>query len=130
MNNWQVICPVVALLIAGLVVGAIALRGQHRGFMNVASRAIGSDLITSTNSPHSVRVGPGLQAHLAELLAARTHVAGVLVGDDPAPIGDDTAWTRLVLTNDAGASLLIRLRPSKDSGKFDVLGFRSATNKR
>ena len=61
MNKWQIICPVVAMLIAGLVVGVIALRGQHRGFINVASRAIGSDLIASTNSPHLVRVGPGLR---------------------------------------------------------------------
>jgi hypothetical protein len=83
MNKWQIICPVAAMLIAALVFGIIAVRGQHRGFISVASRSIGGDLIASTNSSHLVRIGPNLQAHLAELLSARTHIAAVLLGDEP-----------------------------------------------
>jgi hypothetical protein len=127
VNKWQIICPVVALLIVGLVFGVIAIRGQHRGFIGVASRSIGGDLIASTNSSHLVRIGPDLQAHLSELLSARTHVADVLLGDEPLPFGDGTACSRLVLTNEAGRGLLIRLRPAEQSGMFHVLGFRTVS---
>ena len=127
MNKWQIICPVVAMLIVGLVFGIVAVRGQHRGFISVASRSIGGDLIASTNSSHLVRIGPDLQAHLSELLSARTHVADVLLGDEPSPFGDGAACSRLVLTNDAGRGLLIRLRPAEESGMFHVLGFRTVS---
>src|SRR4051812_24955130 len=127
MNKWQIICPVAAMLIAALVFGIIAVRGQHRGFISVASRSIGGDLIASTNSSHLVRIGPDLQAYLAELLSARTHIAAVLLGDEPSPIGDGTACSRLVLTNDAGRGLLIRLRPAEESGMFHVLGFKTVS---
>jgi hypothetical protein len=125
MNKWQIICPMVALLVVGLAFGFIALRGQHRGFISVASRSIGDDLIASTNSSHLVRIGPDLKTRLSELLSVRTHIADVLLGDEPAPIGDGTACSRLVLTNDAGRGLLIRLRQAEESGMFHVLGFRS-----
>jgi hypothetical protein len=115
------------MLIVGLVFGIIAIRGQHRGFISVASRSIGGDLIASTNSSHLVRIGPDLQARLSELMAARTHVADVLLGDEPSPYGDGTASSRLVLTNDAGRGLLIRLRPAEQSGMFHVLGFRTVS---
>ncbi len=127
MSKWQIICPVVAILIAGLGSGITAVRGQHRGFISVASRSIGGDLIATTNSPHLVRIGPGLQARLSELLSVRTHVAEVLLGDEPSPFGDGTACSRLVLTNDAGRGLLIRLRPAEQSGMFHVLGFRAVS---
>jgi hypothetical protein len=127
VNKWQIICPVVALLIVGLVFGVIAIRGQHRGFISVASRSIGGDLITATNSSHLVRIGPDLQARLSELLSARAHVADVLMGDEPSPFGDGTACSRLFLTNDAGRGLLIRLRPAEQSGMFHVLGFRTVS---
>ena len=57
MNKWQIICPAVAVLVAGMVFGIVAVRGQHRGFITVASRSIGSDLIRATNSSHLVRIG-------------------------------------------------------------------------
>jgi len=127
MNKWQIFYPVIALLIVGLVFGVIAIRGQHRGFISVASRSIGDDFIASTNSSHLVRIGLDLQAQLSELLSARTHIADVLMGDEPSPYGDGTASSRLVLTNDAGRGLLIRLRPAEQSGMFHVLGFRTVS---
>ena len=130
MNKWQIICPAVAMLVVGLVFGIIAVRGQHRGFISVASRSIGGDLITGTNSSRLVRIGPDLHACLSALLAARAQVANVRLGDDPSPIGDGTACSRLVLTNDLGQGLLIRLRPADQSGKFQVLGFRSILDSR
>ncbi len=125
MNKWQIICPVVAMLVFGSVLGILALRGPHRGYINVASHSIGNDLIMSTNSPQLVHIGPDLQARLSALLSARTYVAGVLMGDDLAPYGDGTACSRLMLTNEIGGRLLIRLRPAKEPGKFHVLGFRT-----
>lgn len=126
MNKWQIICPVVAMLLFSLVLAFIALRGQHRGYVRVATRSIGSELIASTNSTHLVHIGSDLQARLAELLSVRTTVASVMQGDEPAPFGDGTASSRLVLSNEVGRVLMIRLR-SAESGKFHVLGFRTVS---
>ncbi len=128
MNKWQIICPVAALLVAGIVFGTIAVKGQHRGFISVASRSIGGDLIARTNSSHLTRIGPELQAHLSELLGAPTQVADVRLGDDASPIRDGTASSRLVLTNELGKGLLIRLRASRQASMFEVVGFRSVSH--
>lgn len=109
------------MLIVALVFGSITARSRHRGFISVASQSIGGDLITVTNSSHLVRIDPDVRARLAELLGARTWVADVLLGDAPSPIGDGTACSRLILTNELGKSLLIRLRPVEESGMFEVL---------
>jgi hypothetical protein len=124
MSRWQTICTIVAILLAGLFFGHIAIKDQQRGFINVASRSIGHDLITTTNSSHLVGVGPELRIRLSELLASRTGIADVLPGDEPPPFGDGTACSRLVLTNNSGEGLLIRLRPTKDSDFFRMIGFR------
>ena len=125
MNRWQIIYPVVAMLAVGSVLGMFAMRGKRRGFISAASYSIGSDLLTTTNSLRLIRVGPQLQARLSELLGARTHVAAVLFGDESSPFGDSTACSRLVLTNDVGRGLVIRLRQAEQPGMFNVLGFRS-----
>jgi hypothetical protein len=127
MNKWQIICPVAALLVVGMVMAVVATRGQRRGIIIAASSSIGHDLITVTNSSHLVRLGPHLRARLSELLGSQTHVAAVLPGDAPAPDGDGQACSRLVLTNNAGQRLLIRLRQADRSGMFDVVGFRSSS---
>jgi len=125
MNKWQIICPVVAILVVGLVLGMVAMRAEHRGFIIVASRSIGGELIASTNSSHLVRIGPDLQSRLSDLLSVRTDIADVVLGDEPSPFGDGTACSRLVLTNDVSRGLLVRLRPAEQSGMFHVLGFRT-----
>ena len=124
MNKWQIICPVAALLVGGMVAGFVAVRGQHRGVIVAASSSIGRDLISTTNSTHLVRVNPYLRARLSQLLGSPTRVAAVLPGDEPPPAGDGMACSRLVLTNNAGQRLLIRLRQADRSGMFDVVGFR------
>src|SRR5580765_1258728 len=117
------------MLVVGLVFGIIAVRGQHRGFISMALRSIGGDLVKTTNSLHLVHISPQLHARLSDLLAARTHVAEVLLGDEPSPVGDGTACSRLVLTNEVGQGLVIRLRPAKHSAMFEVPGFRSLTRR-
>ena len=37
MNKWQIICPLVALLIAGLVVGSIHLQGERRELVHAVN---------------------------------------------------------------------------------------------
>jgi hypothetical protein len=124
MNKWQIICPLIALVIVGMTFATIHESGEHRSFINVASHSIGSDLVATTNSLHLIRIDPNLRAELSEFLAARANVSTVLLGDDLAPIGDGQACSRLVLTNDAGRGLLIRLRRAEQPGMFQVLGFR------
>ena len=124
MNKWQIICPVVALLVGGIVAVNIAARSQRRGIIIAASSSLGHDLITSTNSAHLIRVNPFLRAKLSRLLGSPTHVASVLAGDSPKPDGDGSACSRLVLTNNAGQRLLIRLRQAGGAGMFEVVDFR------
>jgi hypothetical protein len=128
MNKWQIICPIAALLVVGMVMAVVATRTQHRGIIIAASSSIGHDLITATNSSHLVRVNPFLRSRLSHLLGSPTHVAAVLPGDTPAPAGDGQACSRLVLTNNAGQRLLIRLRQAGGSGMFDVVGFQSLSD--
>jgi hypothetical protein len=124
MNKWQIICPVAALLVAGMVAGIIVVRDQHRGVIIAASRSLGSDLVAATNSSRLVRLSPHLRAQLGELLASPTRVSSVLAGDVPPPAGDGSACSRVILTNAAGRQLLIRLR-DEGAGRFEVVGFRN-----
>jgi hypothetical protein len=126
MNKWQIICPVAALIIGGLVALTIVVRSQQRGIIVAASSTVAHDLITLTNSQHLVRVNPYLRDQLSRMLASPAHVAAVLPGDEPS--GGGMACSRLVLTNNAGRGLLIRLRQSDRSGMFDVVGFRSLSD--
>ncbi len=127
MNKWQIICPVVALVLAAMVIAVITGRGHHRAFISAASHAVGHDLIASTNSARLVRIGPDLQSRLSSLLGAPTRVSTVLFGDEPSPFGDGRACSRVVLTNDSGQGLLIRLRQADSPDTFHVLGFRSVS---
>lgn len=127
MNKWQIICPVVALLLAATVFAVISGRSHRRAFVSAASQAVGRDLIASTNSARLVGINSDLQARLSSLLGSPTHVASVLFGDEPAPLGDGRACSRLVLTNNSGDGLLIRLRQADSPDIFQVLGFRSVS---
>ena len=130
MNKWQIICPVVTFLIAGIVFGVIFSANQHRSFISVASHTIGRDLITSTNSSHLDTLDPDLQDRLSRLLSTPTRVAEVILGDEALPYGDGSACSRLVLTNQTGQALLIRLRQIGGPGIFHILGYRSIPDHR
>ena len=125
MNKWQIICPVVALLIAGLAFAIIRSKDHRNYFISRMSYSIGRDLIKATNSAHLVRIEPDLEAGLAELLSSTSRVSSVLLGDEPSPSQNGTASCRLVLTNVAGKALLIRLRLTEEPGIFQVLGHRT-----
>ena len=125
MNKWQIICPVVALLIAGLAFASISIRNHRRGLISAASRSIGSDLIRSNTSARLVYVGSSLQMALSDLQSSSTHISEIRFGDDESPYGNGTARSCVVLTNEAGKALLIRLRPAEEPGMFHVLGYRT-----
>jgi hypothetical protein len=124
MKKRRILYPVVALLVAGLVLVIVVAMNRHSGFIRSASRSIGGDLIRATNSTHLVRVGPHLRAQLSQLLGKPTQLTAVLLGDAPSPQGDGRACSRVVLANAAGRRLSIRLRQADRSGMFEVLGFR------
>ncbi|MFA6544262.1 MAG: hypothetical protein WCS99_07540 [Limisphaerales bacterium] len=125
MNKWQIICPLTAMAIVGLVVAWLQPYGQRKAsrYLEVQALQTGWDLVKTTNSPQLVRIGPGLEGRLASLLHTNAGVFKVLLGDEPSPIGNGKASCRLILTNAAADSFGIRLRA--DSGKFHVLGYWS-----
>ena len=129
MNKWQIICPLVAMLLALLVFGVIQGSKEHRYFIRGATASIGNDLITDTNSsalvprPRDDGISIHLQKRLSDLHSSPLYIAAVLLGDEPRPTGDGSACSRLVLTNEAGDGILIRLGQAKTIGKFEVLGY-------
>jgi len=127
MNKWQIICPVVSLALIAIVFAAITGRNHRRGFITMASRSIGDDLIRTTNSSHLVPLDRAFQAQLSELLSTRTYVARVFVGDEAPPKADSTACSRLVLRNESGRELLIRLGRAEVAGTFRVLSFKATS---
>jgi len=40
MNKWQIICPVAAILLVGLVLGSIHMRGERRYLVSAVSQQI------------------------------------------------------------------------------------------
>lgn len=123
MNKWQIISPVVALLLAGMVLGVVTATGNRRAYLRANAETVGNDLITSTNSPRLIHLGSGLQTHLANLMRGKVKVAEVAMGDEPSPVGDGKADVRLLLTNDIGHRLLIRFRMADQPEMFHVLGY-------
>jgi hypothetical protein len=123
MNKWQIICPLAAMAIAAVVALALIRTSINRDTMRHQVYQIGRELVAATNSSAVVRLGPGLEARMAELLGSPSGVAAVKWGDEPSPIGDGQATSRLFLTNASGTRLGIRLRRDSTGNKFHVLGF-------
>jgi hypothetical protein len=94
--------------------------------MLVVSRSVGVDLIHTNYSRSLTGVTPELQADLNNLLSLPTWCV-VRSGDEGSPLGDGRAYTRLLLTNEAGSGLTLRLRPEYGPGhefhKLMVLGY-------
>lgn len=130
MNRWQIIGPVGFLAAAvALVLSVIHANQVRQQLIIPQTYRIGRELIATTNSTLLDGVGlGGLEVRLTGLLAYPTQVATVLLGDEPAPIGDGHACSRLILTNAHGDRLGIRLREDPHSERFRVLGFWTITD--
>ena len=118
----------VALACVAAVVG-VSLRHMTEGkryFTTMMSYSVGKELIETTNSSHVAAISPELHAQLSRLLTSPSHIASVRLGDEPAPVGDGRASSRVILTNALARGLGIRLQLGSDEtgqSRFDVLGY-------
>lgn len=129
MSKGTIIRSAAAALLALVVAGAwfIASANKERRYvMFVLSMSVGADLVHTNYSRSLIGVTPELEADLKQIVASPTRCI-VRSGDEQAPLGDGRAYTRLLLTNEAGQALTLRLRPeygpSHEFQKFRVLGY-------
>jgi hypothetical protein len=123
MNNWKIIGPVVAIALA---VAALAIGFKQWGYhrhVSDGTRDIGQDLITHANSSRLANLPLGFAPQLSTLLASPTQISAVLMGDDPAPLGDGSACSRLILTNQSARGIHLRLGQTQDPEKFRIIGY-------
>ncbi len=130
VNKWQIICPVVAMVVFGAIVFSGQARRNIRYYITAQTTMVGQELVRGTNSSRLAEISPALQHRLSGFLASPSGVADVMLGDERPPIGDGTACSRLVLSNAVGARLGIRLRQEATADKFHVLGFWTITEPR
>ncbi len=129
MNKWQIICPLVAIAIVAVVFAMVSGRNHRRYYVYAQTRMIGQELIAATNSTRLVQIGSGLQKRLSEFLVSPVGVVEVELGDEPSPIGDGTACSRVIVSNATGGRLGIRLRQDVEPERFHVLGFWTITER-
>ncbi len=114
------------ILVASAWFAARAKR-ERQDLMLSLSMSVGADLVHATNSHALTGVSAALQSDIKLIQASPTR-AIIQPGDDGPPLGDGRAQARLVLTNEAGQALTLRLRPESDPStglrKFRVLGYR------
>ena len=125
MNKWQIICPLVAMAVVAVIIAIMSGRNHHRHFVSAHTWMIGQELIATTNSARLVQIESGFQKELADFLASPAGIANVEFGDEPSPIGDGTACSRLIMSNAIGGRLGIRLRQDAEPERFHVLSFWS-----
>jgi hypothetical protein len=106
---------------------AARAKQERRDLMLALSMSVGADLVHATNSQALIGVTAELQSDIKLIQASPTR-AVIQPGDDDPPPGNGRAQARLVLTNEAGQTLTLRLRPESEPGtglrKFRVLGYR------
>ena len=116
----------ILILVAGAWFAA-RVKEERRDLMLALSMSVGADLVHGTNSQALTGVTAELQSDLKLIHASPTR-AIIQPGDDDPPVGGHRAQARLLLTNEAGHTLTLRLRPESEPGtglrKFRVLGYR------
>jgi hypothetical protein len=116
----------ILIVVAGAWFAARA-KQERRDLVLALSMSVGADLVHSTNSQALTGVSAALQSDIKIVQASPTR-AIIQPGDDDPPLGDGHAQARLVLTNEAGQTLTLRLRRESEPGtglrKFRVLGYR------
>lgn len=58
MNKWQIICPVVAMLVVGIVFGSIHMRGDRRALVLAVTQQIDAHASQIVN--YSLRCGAAM----------------------------------------------------------------------
>jgi hypothetical protein len=106
---------------------AARAKQERRDLALALSMSVGADLVHGTNSQAVTGITPELQSDIKLIHASPTR-AIIQPGDDDPAAGGGRANVRLVLTNEAGQTLTLRLRPESDPStglrKFRVLGYR------
>ncbi len=121
MNKWQIICPVTVMFVVAVVFAIRSARVHREIFVLSQTHAIAGELLSETNSVWLAKMSPDLRARLSVLLADNAGIDRCAYGDAPAPIGNGTADSHVVLTNAAGREMGIRL--ANTGGEFDTLGW-------
>jgi hypothetical protein len=124
VNKQQIIVPLVAMAIVGLIGAIIHARNERRYYLSYLereARSIGEEIASTTNSTRLVVIGPHLQSRLPEFAGAGAGVSRLNFGDEIG-LGDGSADIRLYLTNAAGAEIGVRLKRGEE-GKFHALGY-------
>ena len=119
----QIIVTGSGIAIGAAILGFAHSRLNHQRSLTTRTHQIGQELITNTNSLHLISLRPGLAGQLSDLLGSPTRVAAVLPGDEPAPVGDGSACSRLILTNQLAKGLEFRLGYASDPEKLEILGY-------
>lgn len=121
--------PILLLTALAVVVGVAVFRNLLEGrryAVSMLTYSVARDLTNTANSSLLVSTSPDFREELSSLLASPTHIENVRLGDEPPPVGDGRASSRLMLTNELGQGLGIRLRmrpQSKTELRFEVLGY-------
>ena len=109
-----------------LAVGGFALysgRQNYRYFIQSQTYAAGSSLINSNRSEMFLNMGVGLGTRWDGFVRLPVGIESIQMGDEPAPIGDGQASSRVFFTNVATECLAIRMRWDDEQEKFHILGF-------
>jgi hypothetical protein len=126
MNKRTILKLAAAIALVALIVGTCFVDSSlkaRRYARQIFIGNIGAWLVQTTNSTDLVGLTPELQADLRVLLASPTE-RWVCLGDEPPPVGDGRASARLVLTNQMGRVLTLRLREEPaGSLKYRVLSY-------
>ena len=125
MKTRTLLC-VIALTIPVVVAAALWLRTSldiaRRPAREIRALAVGYELRNTTNSAGLVGATPQFRADLASILGWATWD---LI--DRSPPRDSGAVVRLILTNDHGQALHMRLRDEFPSGHLRLLSYRKIT---
>jgi hypothetical protein len=117
----QIITPLVTMGIIALLLIVFHGRGEHRAFVLSQTYQIGQNVV-SPDYPRRLVFGPELERRLSGFLVSTGRVEAVRFGDEPAPIGDGKASSRLYLINGNHERLALRLTLETKGGGFHVLG--------
>lgn len=85
MNKWQLICPLVAFLVAGLFVSHLHLRNQRRGFHDAVERHLGAvlnELQRHQDGGRFPSVDTARSALQDEAIARKVHINSLFGTDD------------------------------------------------
>jgi hypothetical protein len=124
MNWTQLICAICGLAVAALVGIFLNVFVGPKHIVRNEITSIGRELIATTNSESLASLPPELKRELQRLLSSRTRLSEVSLGDRAAPIGDGQATGHIVLSNESGASIGIRLKKKSSAApQFEVSGY-------